>query len=125
MKSDIPIPNGDLQTIGWVGELERKDCESKLKGATLGTFMLRWSRTTSSYVLTYQSNSSIVHIAYIKPDSTGHITVDKEDGKKAHYDNIYDYISAMKESNIITQPYIEPKAPSEDLYGKTPSLQKM
>jgi len=81
--SPSPIPPGNLQSIGWVGELERKDCESKLKGTSVGTFMLRWSKTTGSYVLTYQTKVGIPqHIAYIRPDGSGRISVDKEDGKK-------------------------------------------
>jgi len=43
--------------------------------------------------------------------------------KKAHYDNIFEYISAMKESCIITSPFVESKI-VEDVYGKTPNLQK-
>jgi len=124
----IPIPDGNLNLVGWVGEMERKECEAKLKGTPSGTFMLRWSHTTSSYVLTYQNKTGQPpqHIAYIIPDpKTGSISVDKEDGKKAHYDSIFDYINAMKESNIITQPFVEPSKQSEDLYGKTPTLQKL
>jgi len=123
--SNIPsfVPVGNLQSIGWVGELDRKECEIKLKGAPIGTFMLRWSKNTDSYVLTYQTpNGTAQHIAFIKPDKNGHISVDKEDGKKAHYDNIFEYISAMRESTIISRPFESPKPQTEDLYGKTPTL---
>jgi len=124
-QDSIPIPNGNLNLIGWVGDMDRKDCEVKLKGSPPGTFVLRWSKTTSSYVLTYQNKvGPPQHIAYIIPDpKTGAISVDKEDGKKALYDSIFDYINAMKESSIISQPYIDTSRISEDLYGKTPTLQ--
>jgi len=123
LSSDVPVPNGPLDQIGWVGEWDRKECEAKLKGAVAGTFMLRWSKTTSSYVLTYQTKAGTAqHIAYIIPDAkTGRISVDKEDGKKAHYDNIFEYVKAMKESNIIIKPFVHPVAVVEDLYGKTPN----
>eukprot|EP01118_Nematostelium_gracile_P015667 TRINITY_DN6318_c0_g1_i4.p1 TRINITY_DN6318_c0_g1~~TRINITY_DN6318_c0_g1_i4.p1 ORF type:complete len:592 (+),score=163.12 TRINITY_DN6318_c0_g1_i4:150-1925(+) len=58
-KSGVPVPNGNVASIGWVGEWERKECEAKLKGMPVGTFMLRWSQNTTSYVLTYQNKTGM------------------------------------------------------------------
>jgi len=121
--SDIKyVPNGDLNSIGWLGDIERRDCETKLKGTSAGTFALRWSNHTASYVLSFQSKDGPQHIAFITPDfKTGQITVDKEDGKKACYDSIFDYIKAMKDNRIITEPLRTIVPIQEDLYGKTPT----
>jgi len=117
---DLPIPQGDLASIGWSGEIERGALEQKMKNAKPGTFLTRWSKHTRSYVLTYaRDDRSLTHIAYIKPTPEGTITVDKEDGTKSHYPDLFAYVQAMMKNGIIKQP-LEINEPS--LYGFSPDL---
>jgi len=120
----IHIPAGNLNLIGWAGDISRGDAEGKLKGQPAGTFLIRWSHNTASYVLSYTTqNQAVQHIASIFPGKDGHIAVEKEDGNKAHYESIFEYINAMKESGIISEPY--GMSPQEDNYGFTPNLYQM
>lgn len=120
--SAIPIPPGNLGLIGWAGDIGRGEAEVKLRTTPDGTFLLRWSKTTASYVLSYRNKGAVQHIAYIMPGKDGKISVDKEDGKKATYDSIFDYVKAMKASEIITIPLVD-SVSGQGEYAKSPNLQ--
>lgn len=117
----MPIPSvQDLDNIGWSGKISRQESEQKLKGSETGTFIVRWSNHTSSYVLSYNSGGDrFQHIAYIRPEKDNSITVDKQDGSVSHYENLNAYIEAMKKSGIIKNPFKDPV--KEDLYERSPS----
>jgi len=114
----VPIPNCKLSDIGWGGTVNRVQAEQKLRNYPPQTFMIRWSENTKSYVLSYSTEKNkYQHIAYIRPEKDGSITVDKQDGTVSKYDNLISYIRAMKENGIITNPI---PLDQEELYERTP-----
>jgi hypothetical protein len=115
------IPQGNLNLIGWCGDINRDEAKSKLIGCPVGTFLLRWSYNRDSYVLSYSTGSDVQHIASIFYRDGGYIEVEKEDKTTARYNNIFEYITAMKESGIIKEPY-GTNTVAEDNYGYTPNL---
>lgn len=49
---------------------DRAEADAKLKNQPQGTFLVRWSDRTHSYVLSYNNDpirNNIVHLAYIMP----------------------------------------------------------
>jgi hypothetical protein len=110
------IPEEKHNEIGYFGELSRVETESRLAGQPNGTFILRWSANTDSFVLSYLKNASVLHIAYIRLGSTGTIIVDKEGGGTCEYKNITDYLESMKKNGVISKPLL-PKPVKEDIYG--------
>jgi len=118
----VPIPNCKLSDIGWSGAIERVVAEQKLKGHPPQTFLIRWSENTKSYVLSYSTaKDKYQHIAFIRPEKDGSITVDKQDGTISKYDSLLSYIKAMKENGIISQPIT---SDTEELYEKSPGAYK-
>jgi len=120
---NAPLPPGikdpsELNSIGWSSTISRTQSEDKLKGCENGTFLVRWSHNTSSYVLSYISGpGQYQHIAYIKSNKDNTITVDKVDGTSSTYDSLNSYIEAMKASGIIKKPWVG----SDETYDRTPS----
>lgn len=114
------VPAERLADVGWCGTIGRVEAEEKLSGSRHGTFLVRWSHNTQSYVLSYSTTGGkFQHIAYIRPSGKDEsIRVDKQDGTVSHYANILEYIDAMKGSNIIKTPYFE----HEDIYERSPSV---
>lgn len=111
----------DIASIGYSGTISRNQAEEKLKGCEIGTFLVRWSHNTSSYVLSYITGpNQYQHIAYIKPDKDNGITVDKQDGTSSKYENLKAYIEAMKSSGIIKKAWT--LQGTEDLYDRSPSV---
>lgn len=115
------IPQGNLNLIGWSADINRDEARSKLIGCPIGTFLLRWSYNRDSYVLSYSTGSDVQHIASIFYRDGDYIEVEKEDKTTARYNNIFEYISAMKESGIIKEPF-GTNTVAEDNYGYTPNL---
>jgi len=125
-KFDVPIPSGGnviLASIGWNGSIDRNRSEELLKNSPPQTFLVRYSHNTRSYVLSYTTDkrdpkARYQHIAYIRPNKNGSITVDKQDGSVSNYDSLVAYIDAMKQSGIIRHPF----AAQEDLYERSPGI---
>jgi serine/threonine protein kinase len=122
LQNGIPVPVGNLAEVGWGGDIGRGEAEQKLASSPPGTFVIRWSGNTNSYVLSYsKGRGAFQHIAYIQPvpPEFVKIQVDKEDGRKQEYEDIFHYCKAMRESGIITSP-CNMVANHGDTYAHTP-----
>jgi len=103
----MPVPIGNLYSIGWMADISRADAEDKLKSSPGGdVFMMRFSRNADSYVLSYRQGSKISHIAYIHPADEGRVSVDRDDGTTTLYRSLHAYIEAMQLAGIIGDPFI-------------------
>jgi len=107
-ENHIPIPRGNLVELGWCGDISRTEVDRLLKDKLPGTFLIRWSYNTQSYVLSYNSNNkTILHIAYITPGRNEEIYVNKEDGTKTLYLTLFDYLNVLKKAGVITSSVSE------------------
>jgi len=119
---NVPVPKGNLAWIGWGGEASRESSEEKLMDKPAGTFIVRYSQKTKSYVLSYVTKSNppnnFQHIGYIRPQADGRVTVAREDNSQQHYNSIFEYVEAMRKTGIIKEPYIE----EDSNYASSPAV---
>lgn len=104
IKPLFPIPNENLNDIGWVGICSRQSAESLLAGKPEGTFAVRWSVNAKSYVLSYlpKRSQEIEHIR-ILPKEDGKVSIFTEGGEL--YDTIKQYIQSQQYFSILSDPY--------------------
>jgi len=98
-------PRHMIPLVGWVGNISRVASEEKLKNYPQGTFLLRWSTTTKSYVLSFVTKSvDVQHIAYIIPGNGGQISIVKEDKTVLEFPDLLAYLKELRSKNIISDP---------------------
>lgn len=98
----FPIPQGNLSEIGWLGLTSRKSTESILQNCPPGSYAIRWSANTHSYVLSYNETTapSVMHTPlFLTPE--GKIQV----YKGGVYDNLFLYLQQKRRVGHITHPY--------------------
>jgi len=95
-----------IHKIGWVGFLSRVDSENLLRNKAVGTFLIRWSTSSNSYVLSFVGSSrQVENCAYINLlDSKGRISVTHENDEKTEYENLAHYIDYQTKSGLISKP---------------------
>jgi len=106
----IDPPQEEWDKVGWAGAINREVAESRLGSAPVGTFLVRWSHHTMSYVMSYQGGRSpgekgVEHIADIKPEN-GKITVIKTNKEKREFLSLIDYVEAMRRQKVVTVPLV-------------------
>jgi len=90
------------KTLGWVGQVDRVEAEKMLANTPIGTFLIRYSPKRKSYVLSTRNRDGhgFLHIADIFA-SDDRIIVKTTKGQ-IHYKTIFEYLAAMKKSNVIS-----------------------
>jgi len=94
----------DPAAVGWRGDISRETAEHLLRSTPDGTYLTRWSSTTSSYVLTYSVNGGreCKHIAGILPADEGEgVSVVRVYSIVLCFKNLADYIQSMKQAKVI------------------------
>jgi len=106
-------PQENLAALGWMNEIPRLEAVNLLANKPLGTFLLRFSRHSHSYVLSYvKENSEVHHIAQIvrRPQPTNKTSVRVTEVDKAgnrsvrDYDSLIAFIDEMKNHGFLTHP---------------------
>jgi len=71
-----------VPTIGYAGNLSRKDAEDLLKEKEIGAFLIRFSDQKSGYVMSYKNHSGkLSHMGPITIDTTlNQISVETDQG---------------------------------------------
>jgi len=123
---DVPEPlPKEIQTqLGWHGEISREESEGLLRGTSIGTFLIRYSKNSNSFVLSYKADDPVkrlmTHISgIVQNKSDGKLTVSTTKGQMS-YDTFLEYIEAMKKNKVITVPLVQ----NEGNYGVTDLYQK-
>jgi serine/threonine protein kinase len=109
------------KSIGWIGEADRNAAENRLEHTPAGTFLIRWSVNTRSYVMSLRNENGYEHIADVYPNHNGGIKVTKKNGEIKTFANLLEYVEAMKRQKVIVNPIAIPSQSSELLYGRTPN----
>jgi len=78
--------------------------ERDLAGTPDGTFIIRYSETANSYVLSYLKDRSVIHVAYIYLEELDKIRVHNSDETDEIYKDIVEYIFKMKEDGKVSSP---------------------
>jgi len=87
--------------LGYKENLSRVDAEELLKSTPLGTFLIRFSENTQTYVLSYVGKGGVVaHIGHIKAGAHG-ISVTTEKGTE-NYKDLHSFVETMKRLGVIT-----------------------
>jgi len=93
--------------MGWFADIGRDDVKKRLSGCEVGTFLTRWSFTTNSFVLSFQSENGVKHVENIKPIENNRIRVRNRDETFSEFNTMNEYISKMRENEgIIKQSLI-------------------
>lgn len=100
----ITPPNEWFMQLGWCGNIERVEAESRLKNSARGTYLLRWSDRAKSYVLSYSKPPNFVHVAKIVPKNMGELHVETEENVVVTYKNLLEFVNHTKAKGIITNP---------------------
>lgn len=88
--------------LGYVGPMGREAAVKMLEGRNIKTFLLRYSNTSSSYVLSYVAkNKQVAHIAYIQATAGG-VTVDTKEGRET-FPHMHAFIETMKKNEVIME----------------------
>jgi len=123
---DVPEPlPKEIQTqLGWHGEISREESEGLLRSSAVGTFLVRYSKNSNSFVLSYKADDPvkriITHISGIVQNrADGKVSVATTKGQMS-YDTFMEYIEAMKKNKVITVPLFQ----NEGNYGVTDLYQK-
>jgi len=107
------IPNagcrleGDLEKMGWCGDLNRTDADKILRNHHPGTYLMRWSDHTKSFVLSYcqASGSEVVgHMAYIHGHGDGSISTTFSNGSIHKYSSVDEFLKYLIKEGVITNP---------------------
>eukprot|EP01119_Soliformovum_irregulare_P000242 TRINITY_DN10178_c0_g1_i2.p1 TRINITY_DN10178_c0_g1~~TRINITY_DN10178_c0_g1_i2.p1 ORF type:complete len:210 (+),score=45.89 TRINITY_DN10178_c0_g1_i2:235-864(+) len=104
--SHVPVPlHSDLDKIGWRGGISRQVAEDVLVCNPVGTYLVRWSSNTNSYVLSVHKAGGIQHISgIISEQVSGKVSVTKENGTVSVFANMESYINKMAALGVITYP---------------------
>lgn len=79
-----------------------------LQNCEVGTFLVRWSPNIKSYVLSYRTKDGYQHVAYIELDADGmSVKIRMTDGALRTYNNIGEYLSFVRSTKVIKDPYQE------------------
>lgn len=94
----------EQRTIGHCGNISRDKAEELLLGKPVGTFLMRFSSSAQSHVLSYvRPDHRIGHIAHIKEKSDNSVEVVTEKGIE-QFKNLHDFIATMKKNRVIFDP---------------------
>jgi len=100
-----PVPvDANLKKIAWRGNITRVEAEDLLELKPEGTFLIRWSNNTMSYVLSVMKGGLVQHISGLTPGAQGQISVVKDNGTVTTFTNLESYIDRMHSLGIVTQP---------------------
>jgi hypothetical protein len=97
-------PVDQHRKLGWCGACTREQAEAKLVNKPDKTFLVRWSQTTNSIVVSYRKKPTFVHLSGALLSSSGKCVVQKEDGSVETFPNLLDYITSIKKRGAITDP---------------------
>jgi len=84
--------------------ISRKEVERALTGTADGTFIIRYSETAKSFVLSYVDDGNIIHVAYIYLEENHKIRVHNSDETDEMYEDIVDYIAKLKDEGKLSDP---------------------
>jgi hypothetical protein len=113
------IPPDHYKKIGWYGTINRPEAVKILDTCPIGTFLVRYSSHAKGYVLSYRGQKQVEHIADIKQGADGEISVVKIDGGLRKFPNLLEYVKAMQEQKLITQPIPVSISQEESIYGRS------
>eukprot|EP01116_Phalansterium_solitarium_P012281 TRINITY_DN2843_c0_g1_i1.p1 TRINITY_DN2843_c0_g1~~TRINITY_DN2843_c0_g1_i1.p1 ORF type:complete len:1153 (+),score=402.17 TRINITY_DN2843_c0_g1_i1:227-3685(+) len=101
----LQLTPSDVEKVGY-GPWTRQDSEANLAASPPGTFLLRWSANSRSYVLSYRDLQSmqIVHLQGIFVDRK-RVRVDSGDGTSESYADMLEFIQHEQKAGNIGAPY--------------------
>jgi len=95
--SPLSSPKGNQRLLGWTGNISRAEAEDRLRSLPPGTFMLRWSEHTKSFVFSFMDTSlNINHLAWITMDEDGTTHVKCEGNKIKMFASLEAYIEIQR-----------------------------
>jgi hypothetical protein len=102
------IPSEQEQAqVGWHARISRNDAHDKLKSQPQGTFLIRWSDNTNSFVLSYRNSAApggVENTAFIFPAQGGGINVKRDDESVIPFASLLEYVRYMQLKGYITNP---------------------
>jgi len=108
-KTHLPPPQKEnpalVPTIGYAGNLSRKDAEDLLKDKEIGAFLIRFSDQKSGYVMSYKNHSGkLSHMGPITIDTTlNQISVETDQGTE-NFLSFDVFIEKMQKYKKISNP---------------------